>query len=116
MKRLSARLADNFPPFRLKKIYREGFEEHYKNKLALLETYVSSGNHSAFLKNIDDDSNWVACEKREPLYIREVSHVFLRIRSYDPSFPCKWSTLTCHYELAEILPNRVTASGNFDYW
>lgn len=116
MNRLIARLADNFPPFRLKKIYREGFEEHYKNKLALLETYVSSGNHSAFLKNIDDDSNWVACEKREPLYIREVSHEFLRIRSYDPSFPWKWSTLTSHYELAEIFPNPVTASGNSNDW
>ncbi|WP_102377568.1 SMEK domain-containing protein [Raoultibacter timonensis] len=116
MNRLIARLTDNFQPYRVEQVYRKGYEEHVMDRIDLLSASMSSGDYSAFSEAVNDDSDWVIGEKRELLCTKEVGCELLPLRSHDPSFPWKWSTLTSPYELTEIFPSLTALDGDPDDW
>ncbi len=116
MNRLLARLMDNYSPYRTNKIYREGFEEYSEKRAALLKESISLGDYSAFSKVADDVSDWVVGERHEPLNRGEVGNELLFVRSHDPSFPWKWSSLASPYNVAEAFPSFIPTDGDPDEW
>lgn len=116
MNRLLARLLDNYPPYRTNTIYREGYEEYSEKRTALLKASISSGDYSAFSKEADDVSDWVVGERHEPLNREDVGNELLFVRSHDPSFPWKWSSLASPYNVIEAYPSFVFVDGDPDEW
>lgn len=116
MNRLVARLSDNYPPYSIENIHREGYDAYLENRHAELEAFISSGDYAAFFTASEDASSWVIGEKNVALSEREVGWNLLSLRSHDPSFPWKWSAVASPHEFLDAFPNFVSLEGNPEDW
>ena len=115
LNRLVARLADNYPPQHIKKVYKKGYDEHIRESSMLFDEALSSGDWSSLLR-CDDEADWAIGENREPLNEIEVGCKSLYLRSHDPSFPWRWSSLGSPYEMDCFYPTVVSLVGDPESW
>lgn len=105
LNQLVARLVDNYPPIRIEKQYKEDYDKYRSERNASIQKAIISGCDSKLPEFNEED--WVAKKEYALRSTLDVENELLRFRSFDPSFPWRWSEVVSSCELASLYPSVI---------